>query len=264
MHRPLTERDLLPSGPLRRIGRSVHLFDGVDSTNTFLLSRCDPPVDGAVACAEYQSAGRGRLNRPWLAPRGSSILLSVLLLEPPDSILLAHATMLGCLAACDAVAASTPCEPDVRWPNDLSVEGRKLGGVLAESRMLGERRAVVIGVGINVLQQRAHFPPELRDTATSLEIECEKSIERGPVAARLVAMLDQRLLSARKSPGYWKELRAEWIERCGDVGQRVRLHHDTREYKGTIVDIADGGDLLVKLDGGGQRRFEAAKTTRLW
>lgn len=264
MHRPLTDRDLFPSGPLRRLGKSVHVLDGVDSTNSYLLTRVDPPVDGAVASAEYQSAGRGRLGRQWLAPRGSSVLLSVLLLEPPDSQLVTQATMIGCLAAIEAVEAATDCRPHSRWPNDLAINGRKFGGVLAESRAVGSKRAIVIGIGLNCHQQRAHFQIELRDTATSLELESGRPVERATIASKLLAALDRRLSSARKAPGFWGEQRAEWIERCGDVGKRVTLHHDMREYKGTIVDIADGGDLLVQLDRGGRRRFEAAKTTRLW
>jgi BirA family biotin operon repressor/biotin-[acetyl-CoA-carboxylase] ligase len=264
MHRPLTDRDLLPSGPLRRLGKSVHVLDGVDSTNSYLLTRVEPPVDGAVASAEYQSAGRGRLGRQWLAPRGSSVLMSVLLLEAADSPLVSQATMIGCLSAIEAIEATTSVQPHSRWPNDLAVKGRKLGGVLAESRVAGSKRAIVIGIGINCLQQRGHFPPELREGATSLEIESGKPVDRSAIASRLLSALDRRLVAARKVPGFWGEARAEWLERCGDVGERVTLHHDAREYKGTIVDIADGGDLLVQLDRGGRRRFEAAKTTRLW
>src|SRR5262245_15113191 len=97
MHRPLTLEDLLPHGPLARIGRAIHLLDTAASTNELLLRHAGA-VDGAIATAEFQTAGRGRQGRRWEAPRGSSILLSVLLIEPADSPLIIHAAQLAGLA----------------------------------------------------------------------------------------------------------------------------------------------------------------------
>ncbi|HPM23287.1 MAG TPA: biotin--[acetyl-CoA-carboxylase] ligase [Phycisphaerae bacterium] len=266
-HRPLTSADLLSQGPLRRLGRRVFLHDTLDSTNRFLLDHAADAGDGAVACAESQSAGRGRLGRRWEAPRGSSVLLSVLLHEPADTPLLSQGALLASVAACEAVAAATDCSPVVRWPNDVVLNGRKLGGVLAESCALrtaegAARRAVVIGIGLNCLQQRGHFAGEFADRATSLECESRHAVDRALVAGHLLARLDTWLAMCNVVEGGWQRMRTTWRKHCEDIGTRVTLEHDGRTFAGTALDLDDQGDLIVQLDHGGRRHFAATTTTR--
>ena len=274
-HQPLTLKDLLPHGPLGRLGQRAFVLETVDSTNQFLLQHAGEAGDGAVAHAEQQTAGRGRLGRRWEAPRGSSVLLSVLLIEPADTPLVSHGALLAALAACEAVEAATDCSPAVRWPNDLALGNRKLGGVLAESGVLAANeaaagaprsanRAVVIGVGINCLQQRPHFKGPLARTATSLECESARPVDRAAVASGVLARLDYWLELCRQQPDGWTQMRSAWRRRCEDVGTRVTLEHDARVFAGTALDIADNADLLVQLDEGGRRHFAAATTTRVW
>ena len=279
MHRPLQIGDLRPDVPDARLGRRVYVFDSVDSTNTFLLSQPGEHGDGALASAEFQSAGRGRLGRPWQAPRGSSLLLSFLLIEPPGSPLLDAAPLLAAVAICEAIEDETDVRPAVRWPNDVTVAGRKLGGVLVESTPLGApakatpvafpvestppptdggARAIVVGVGLNCLQQAGHFPPELSGKATSLEIESAAPVDRPLLARRLVTRLDARVRAPLATT------RQAWRERCEDLGQSVRLLRGGREFAGSVVDVDAEGDLMVELASGGRRRFESATTTRLW
>lgn len=265
MHRPLTQNDLLPDGPLARLGSSVHVFAEIDSTNRFLLDQAASLPDGAVASANYQSAGRGRLGHAWVAARGSSILLSVLLHEAEDSPLVRLAALVGALAACQAVEECTPCQPRLRWPNDLVLRRRKLGGVLAEAtRMPDRRRGLVIGVGINCLQHRGHFPPELHEKATSLEIESDQPIHRAPLAARLVACLDRHAATIASRPDCVDLWRQAWQRHSDDLGQHVQLVEDGQVYSGTIVELAAEGDLIVQLEVGGRRRFSAQTASRVW
>lgn len=263
-HRPLTESDLLSGAALHRLGRQVYIHETIDSTNAFLLREAASAGDGALAWTESQTAGRGRLGRRWEAPRGSSILLSVLLLEPPDSSLLARAALLGAVAACEAIETVTDCTPSVRWPNDLVLDGRKLGGILAESGSTGHQWALVIGIGINCLQHRGHFSGPLAETATSLECMTSHPVERPTVAAALVARLDAWLVRRGETPQDWAELHAVWQARCADIGTRVTLEQDGRRFTGTVLDISPQADLIVQLDHGGRRHFDAATTTRPW
>ncbi|MBK9119381.1 MAG: biotin--[acetyl-CoA-carboxylase] ligase [Phycisphaerales bacterium] len=263
-YRPLKPSDLLPKGPLRRVGQHVYLHDSLPSTNAFLLAEAGSVGDGAVVAAEYQTAGRGRLGRRWEAPRGSSLLVSILLIEPPDSPLLTPAALLAAVAACEAVTAATTCEPQIRWPNDVVCDGRKLGGVLAESRPLGRKRALVLGIGLNCLQHRGHFAGDLATKATSLELECTQRVERGPIAAALLARLDAWIAEVSQTSEGPVALWRAWRMRCPDVGARVTLHHDARTYTGTAVDVTDEGHLIVELDEGGRRVFAAETTTRDW
>lgn len=265
MRHRLSETDLLADGPLSRLASRVFTFDQIDSTNAFLLARARELPDGAIAAAEFQSAGRGRHARQWIAPRGSSVMLSVLLLEPADSPLLAFAAMLASLAACEAIDQCSDQRAAVRWPNDLVLAQRKLGGVLAESTMLPSGgRAIVIGIGINCLQQCGHFENGLRDKATSLEIESSRAIDRPAIAARLLARLDQRLTRLQRAPDSVAEVLSTWKSRCLDVGTHVTLQHDGSTVSGTVIDIADDADLILELDHGGRRHFGAATTTRIW
>jgi BirA family biotin operon repressor/biotin-[acetyl-CoA-carboxylase] ligase len=264
MHRPLVESDLFPHGPLRRLGQRVATLSEVESTNTYLLADAEAWGDGAVASAEYQTAGRGRQGRSWLSPRGSSILLSVLLIEPEESPRLVHAALHAALATAEAVEAESTCRAELRWPNDVVVGGRKLAGVLAESKAWARdaaQRAVVVGVGLNCLQQRGHFGPGLAEAATSLEIECNQPVDRPALARRLVERLDFHFSGAAHD---WDDLREAWTARCDDLGARVTLEENSRRFTGTVLEIADNGDLLVQLDSGGRRRFGSATTTRLW
>lgn len=274
-HRPVTSSDLLPAGPLRRIGRQVFLHETIESTNQFLLERAGELVDGAVAWAEFQTAGRGRLGRRWDAPRGAAVLVSVLLHEAADSPVVTHGSLLGTVAACEGIGGATECMPVVRWPNDILLGGRKVGGVLVESSgrvtanggqqrdtASGGGRAIVLGIGVNCLQQSGHFTGALGDTATSLERESSSPVSRARVAAKILLQIDDWLARCAGGSEGWGELRAAWRARCEDLGRRVSLEHDGRVFAGTVLDISDAGDIVVELDRGGRRCFAAATTTR--
>lgn len=257
-HHPLTPIDLFPAGVHRRLGSAVHTFPELDSTNRWLIEHARELPDGAIAVTEFQTAGRGRLGRQWLAPRGSSLLMSVFLIEPVESPLISLVGLAMANAACTAIENVTDVSPGVRWPNDLVVEDRKLGGVLVETAAIdAQRRCVVIGMGLNCLQQAGHFPNDLTRAATSLEIESSQAIGRAAVAARVLSELDQRV--AGFDPAVTL---SEWRSRCIDIGRSTELLQAGQHYAGTVVDVAENADLVVQLATGGRRSFEAATTTR--
>lgn len=274
MHRPLQASDFASCDPCGRVGSRIVLLAEVDSTNAYLARHAAELPDGAVVFAEFQTAGRGRLGRMWQAPRGSSVLCSVLLFERDGAVddgglVATHATMLATVAACEAIEAVSDCRPGVRWPNDVVIAGRKLGGVLAEvispnTTETDRSRAVIIGVGINCLQHRGHFEPELAQRATSLEIESRLPVARAGIAAALLTRLDAWVCALQARAAAVARLRQEWRCRSADLGARVALQHDATVFTGTIVDICDTGDLDVQLDFGGRRRFAAKTTTRSW
>lgn len=263
MQRPLTCDDFPPIENLKRLRGARHCFSQIDSTNAFLLQSAASLPDGSIATAEFQNSGRGRLGRTWQAPRGSSVLLSILLHEPPQSPLLPLSAMLASLAACQAIESTSDLRPALRWPNDLVIHGRKVAGVLAESTPLSDgRRAVVVGIGINCLQQRGHFDTELSAKATSLEIESTRPIDRPATVRELVRKLDNQLCAT--STEQFSRARNDWLARCNDRGKPVTLHTRNGPRRGTILDIDADAGLLVHLDTGERCLFEAATTTRLW
>ena len=159
-----------------RFGRPYTFVEQCESTQRLLAE--DAP-EGAVAAADEQTEGRGRLGRAWLAPPASSVLASVVLRPPVPTAKLAELSVVAGRACAQAIAELTGLEPEVKWPNDVLVGGRKVAGILAEAR---EGR-VVLGVGINVTQREEELPPRTQFPATSLRLEAGPAVPRAELLA---------------------------------------------------------------------------------
>lgn len=247
---------------IERVGRRVLVLPEVDSTNTYALDRlaADPDADGTVIIAEYQTAGRGRFGRAWQSPRGASLLLTMLLRET-GPLRGSRTVMAASVAVAEAVEEATLLAPLIRWPNDIYLRGRKLGGILVETRaMNGNGVAVAAGIGLNCLQQRGHLPPELGETATSLEIESEQPVDRLALARAMILCLDHHF--KRRNAVSDDEIAAAWHERCGDRGQRVTLSSLGQSFSGRVIDVNPSAGLLLQLDNGTRREFDLQTITR--
>ena len=246
----------------RRVGRRIEYVQSTTSTNdeAWRLFE-DGAEDGLVIFTEHQSAGRGRLGRVWESPRGASLLLSVVLIDRHDELSGGTLGLLTAVAVVDAVTAATDVRPVIKWPNDVLVGDRKLGGILIESRRRDETATYVVGIGINCLQQRGHLAGQLATSATSLDLESVEAIDRTHIAAALLTELDRRL----GDRGGWNDehLREAWLARSESIGQRIRLRHGGTVYCGSVVDLDPTAALVVRLDEGGTRVFSAAETTIL-
>lgn len=229
-------------------------------------------VDGLVVVADYQTAGRGRQGRVWSSPRGASVLCSVAVVIDDEAESASHVggwlTLVAAVAACEAIRRATHVSPEIKWPNDLRVSGRKLGGILIESRAVGAqlagaaaRRAWVIGIGINCLQHEGHFPAELRESATSLELVSSHPIDRVEVARALVRSLDDWLAE----PGRMGDeaAHAAWVRYAEPIGQRVRLQCGPHVHSGRTVAVDPWGGLIVQSDDGRREWFDPMLTTLL-
>jgi len=168
-----------------RFGRPYLYFERCESTQRELAP--DAP-EGAVAAAEEQTEGRGRLGRRWHARTGSSVLVSVNLRPTVETARLPELSLIAGLAAADAVAAVTGIQPEVRFPNDLLIGGRKVAGILAEAR--DER--VVVGIGINVNLAEGDLPTDVDTPATSLLLESGRRVDRARLLAELLVRLEAR------------------------------------------------------------------------
>jgi BirA family transcriptional regulator, biotin operon repressor / biotin---[acetyl-CoA-carboxylase] ligase len=220
------------------------------STNTDLFAMAEHGApEWTVLVAGRQEGGRGRLGRTWVSTGDGDALLASVLLRPelPTS----DAALLSLLAAVSlAEACREACGLEVRckWPNDLVVGDRKLGGILAEATVkAGRLDYVVIGTGVNVGQRQDDFPEELREAATSVAIEGG----RADVAALLAAYLSG--LKRRYEPGgrAMIEVLPEYRGLCDTIGRRVRATTTAgRQIDGEAVDVGDDGALVVSADGG--------------
>lgn len=224
------------------------------STNRDLLEAAAAGVaEGLVLVADYQSAGRGRLDRAWIAPAGASLLVSALLRPTigPDELFL---LTLACgLAAIDAVDEVAGIRPGMKWPNDLVVaEGpladRKLAGILAESHVAhGHVEAVVVGMGLN-LDWPADLPEELSLTAASVNHLTGNSVDREDVLVAWLRHFDRHLVAIGNDAGrirLLEDVRAA----SSTIGRDVRAESTNESFDGQAVGIADDGRLLVDRDG---------------
>jgi len=207
-----------------------------------------------------------------LSPRGASVLASVVLVQEPaesgapgsesPTSISAWLTQVSAVATCEAVRRATEITPAIKWPNDLRFDGRKLGGILIESRSLpGDRRAWVVGIGINCLQHAGHFPPDLRSTATSLELAASHPIDRIEVTRCLLRAMDEWFAPA--TWGQTARVHTAWLTYAEPLGQKVRLRREGQDYTGWTVEVDPVGGLIVKLESGRQEWFDPMITTVL-
>ena len=192
---------------------------------------------GTVVIAERQTAGRGRQGRTWTAPPGRALTLSVLArIEAARMELLPLAVA---LAVCEACEQAAPVRCEVKWPNDVWIDGRKVAGILIEARP--QDGWAIVGIGLNVDTAQEDFPDELRETATSLRIATGGAVEREPV---LDALLD-RLAAWMDELGKSDRVTTAFRERDALYGKTIAWTRDSQRMTGEARGIDDDGDLVV-------------------
>lgn len=247
--------DVLVPGMLHRglrgtqFAKRIHHFFRVDSTNgAALRAGHEGEPHGAVFVAEEQLAGRGRVGHAWHSEKTSGIYCTVLLrpsISPAQAPLL---TLVAGLAARDAVAEQTGLTPDLRWPNDLLLGGRKFCGILTEMHAEPDRvQFAVVGMGLNVNHER--LPEELAKMATSLRIESGRVHSRLELLVKLLRHLDRyynQFLAAGTEP-----ILARFAEVSSYArGKRVRISTAGESYLGTTAGLEPNGMLRVERDDG--------------
>jgi BirA family biotin operon repressor/biotin-[acetyl-CoA-carboxylase] ligase len=149
-------------------------FDSIDSTNTEVIRQAvSGAAEGLVVVATEQTAGRGRQGRQWISVKASGLYLSILLRPKSEPRFLPLITLTAAIAIYDLLADSFGLSPDIKWPNDILINEKKICGILAETAETPHGLAVVVGIGINL--RSTNFPPELAKSATSLQAEAVSS-----------------------------------------------------------------------------------------
>jgi BirA family biotin operon repressor/biotin-[acetyl-CoA-carboxylase] ligase len=198
---------------------------------------------GFVVAASRQTRGRGRLGRRWDSPADRGLYVSILLRPDLAAADAGQLTILSSVAACDAVETVTDIRPQIKWPNDLLLGGCKLAGLLIETEQSGARlEFAVIGIGINVRQTADDFPPELRDTATSLFLATGQLHRRADLLVALLQAFGQRL----NRP--FAEAREAWASSSLTLGQQVTLTTVRGAKHGQALGLDESGALLLRND----------------
>ncbi|HOT02138.1 MAG TPA: biotin--[acetyl-CoA-carboxylase] ligase [Acidobacteriota bacterium] len=231
----------------------VRGFGEVDSTNSTAraLGEAGDIPPGTLVVANAQRAGRGRLDHTWYSPAGQGIYAS-LFLAPMVTLAQAHCvTLVTGLSVAQALSLAHPTlarHLDIKWPNDVLWQGRKLGGILVESSLQDNTlRHLVVGIGINVAQTA--FPEDIRTRAVSVAQAAGTIVSRHDLLVRVLGCLDANL--GRLGDGAWPDLRRQWEESSSFArGRKVKFFERGRPLLGTTCGLMDDGALGVQLRDG--------------
>jgi BirA family biotin operon repressor/biotin-[acetyl-CoA-carboxylase] ligase len=240
-----------------RVGRSLRIYESTASTNDIAWQfPSKAEHDGLCIFAEHQTAGRGRGNNRWLSCPGESLLASILRIDFPR-----HAELLtvaAAIAAAAAVEQAAGLRPSIKWPNDILLGGRKVCGILIEARTRGKHRDFVVGIGVNCHQADAFFDGAGLDTpGTSLDRETGRAVNRNRLAACLLNCLEEQIDLALRDGASIAE---RWKQYSNQLGRHVTLTFRQKTFSGTCIGIDPAQGLILQLDGGGVRSFDAAHT----
>jgi BirA family biotin operon repressor/biotin-[acetyl-CoA-carboxylase] ligase len=209
------------------LGQILYLHQALPSTNTeaAALARAGA-LHGTVVIAESQSSGYGRHGRTWFSPPGLNIYCSIIVRGMGDNLSLAQwlswVPLVSALAATEAIQQTAAVSLSLKWPNDLLLHERKVGGILCESSVATiNDPIVVIGIGLNVNVPPLSFPEELQPIAASLMEASRQPIDRNRLIAQLLLELEQCLGELRSSGSV--RLRQAYMARCATLGRHVRV-----------------------------------------
>jgi BirA family biotin operon repressor/biotin-[acetyl-CoA-carboxylase] ligase len=210
---------------------------------------------GTVVLADRQTAGRGRRGRTWYTVPGKSLAATVILRDLPDASHLGMATMAGALAVVNAAREAVGVQLRTKWPNDVVYARRKLAGTLAELK--GD--ALLLSIGLNINGSEADLPPDLRDTAATLQMVVGKAVDREKIRAHVLAALDAAWGDLLRNPG---KMTRSW-ERLDTVqGASVRVAQEGGSVvEGRALGIDSVGRLRVQTDGGAVEVVAAGDVT---
>ncbi|HUA69346.1 MAG TPA: biotin--[acetyl-CoA-carboxylase] ligase [Candidatus Saccharimonadales bacterium] len=243
------------------VGRDIRVFEQTTSTNDVMekLAR-DGVKEGVVVFAESQTKGRGRLGRKWISPAYKGLWFSILLrpaLHPQEATQL---TVASATALCRAIRSETGLTPEIKWPNDILMSGRKVAGVLTElSAELDRVRYVILGIGVDVNLGTGEFPAELRKLATSLKIEAGRALSRADLAVTILSELDSDY--ERIGAGRFAEIADEWEARCQTIGRNVTIQIGGRRVQGRAESLGENGELLLRTEHGHLERISGGDVT---
>lgn len=249
------------------IGNRLLYLPTVESTNTLAMQLADEqPEEGLVVLTDSQTAGKGRQGRRWVDVPGRNVLLSLLLrpLFPPHLLV-----MIASLAVVDAVTETCRVSANIKWPNDVLIEDRKVAGILIEtSHDPGGHMIAVLGIGVNVnghVQDLSEADPAqapLVSAATTLETECGQAVSREVFIAHLLQHLEEDYLALQQeaagtftvgtlaSTPYSRLIRERWRVQLSTLGRTIRVHQGVSIVSGIAEDVDDDGELLLRRHSG--------------
>ena len=236
----------------KTLGHKAYYFDSIESTQNQALKMADDPKnEGTVIIAEKQTGGRGRSGRKWISPKGG-IWLSIILHPKFDISITTLFPIASSLALSYAIEKITKTSPSLKWPNDLTVNGKKLAGMLVDVSMQSNRiESLVLGVGINFNVNVKEIGKELKNTSNYYGIASLTEQKDKVTAIELVQslLLELEKIYELLNTGQTKKIISEWTKRSSTIGKKVEIDTVDGKRKGDAIKIDEYGRLLIKNKG---------------
>lgn len=238
------KRELEQGLKTKTMGQSIYFYEETDTTNNRARELAlEGAPEGTLVVAEKQTAGRGRRGKVWESPLGTGIWMSLVLrpqIMPAEASVL---TLLCGLATAEAIEAETGLSVGIKWPNDILINGKKAVGILTEMDCeMSEVHFVIPGIGINV--NTTSFPPEIADIATSLYLECGKTVSRRRLVHKVLERMEEHYETFLRT-GSFTAMLEDYRKHCITLGKEV--HVLGREpFFAEALDITPEGELLVR------------------
>lgn len=225
------------------LGQSIQYYPKLDSTNTKaweLIAKNSE--NGTVIITDNQSKGRGRQANKWISIPGKSLTFSIIIY--PNALpsqtnlysLIAGLSITDCLIEYDIYA-------QLKWPNDILINGKKVGGILCESKISGGViKSMVIGIGLNINETIEEFPEDLRNNVTSLMIESEKQYKLEKLLANILNNLEHRVQHRDEAQ------LIDWEERCAHLNQKVTFNSGNEIVTGIFKGLSSTGQAMISIN----------------
>ena len=248
-------------GRTRVIGREIQVFEETTSTNDLMARLARGGVkEGVVIFAESQTKGRGRMGRRWISPARKGLWFSVLLRPDISPQAATQLTVASATALARAITLQTGIVPEIKWPNDILIRGKKIAGILTEmSAELDHLKEVILGIGIDVNLEANEFPPALRKIATSLRIESGQMVDRAGLAVAILRELDRDYERIKR--GEFDVVAEQWREHCSTIGAQVSIRVGDRVVRGRAEALDADGALLLRGQHGHLERIIGGDVT---
>lgn len=230
----------------KTLGKTIHYEESVETTQKIAHKLANEGVpEGTLVVAEEQLGGKGRLMRQWYSPKYSGIWMSLILRPSIPFQQAPQLTLLAAVAVVQAIEHTTELKPQIKWPNDILINRKKVTGILTELQAESDRiHSVIIGIGMNVNQQKSDFPEELQEIATSLLIEGGKKVSRArviqEVLVRLETLYEQFLVEG------FLPIKQLWESYAISLGKEIKATTVNSTIIGKAIGITDEGVLLLE------------------
>lgn len=246
----------------RYIGKGIHYFDEVNSTNEKADRLAANVEEGTVLIAEKQKEGIGRFGREWISPKGG-VYVSVILKPKTTPINASKMTLIAGIAVAKVIR-KLGLDAKLKWPNDVLIHGKKVAGILTSmSTKDGKIDYVIVGIGINANIDISTFPKEVQKNVTSLKEELKKEVSMEKIIEDILYEIEMNYEIFKFKKGNFTYFLNEWRRLSNTIGKRVKIKLRTEIIEGEAVGINSDGVLILKLEDGSLKNIIAGESIHL-